>query len=70
MSFMSETTDFRPGMGLMHGMAAALGAAQTAFRARADYERLARLSDAELEAQGLSRATLAEAVFARHFRGA
>lgn len=69
MSFMSETTDFRPGMGLMHGMAAALGAAQTAFRARADYDRLARLTDAELAARGLSRDTLAETLFARHYRG-
>lgn len=70
---MTFTSDLQLGIGTFRAMASALtaiGAVGPARRAVRDFAGLSALSDAELEAGGLSRETLSETVMARHLRSA
>ncbi len=66
MTFMSDSRDDRVAVRMIASALTAVGSVQAACRASAEYEALAALSDAELDARGLSRETLCETVLARY----
>lgn len=67
MSFMSDAREGLGGLRVMASALTALGSVQAACRARADYERLASMTDEQLAALGLTRDRIAEHVMAKHF---
>jgi len=50
------------------GLVSAFAGVTEGYRAAREADRLSRLSDAGLAAEGLTRAQIPDAVFARHFR--
>ena len=67
MSTLTET-DALAALGVMTSLMTAFGNIAGASRAQHEYERLARLSDAELARRGLRREELAALVAERHLR--